>query len=99
MKKELKLEAGPGDHAREDLKEQLSTYERTTFPWYLTRRVDADHYWPRVRPEIDPKFKHFHRYLREHCDEDEVMRLLEEEFVDDDEDENEDEQIEDEQYD
>ena len=95
LKKELRLEDGKRDHDRADLKEQLSTYERTTFPWYLTRRVDPDHYWPRVRPEIDPKFKQFHRYLREHCDEDEVMRLLEEEFNDDEGDGMSDEEMDD----
>ena len=80
MKKELKLEDGKREIDREDLKEQLETYDRSTFPIYLTETVDADHHWPRVKPEIDPKFKQFHKYLRRHCDEDEVMRLLEDEF-------------------
>ena len=85
LKRELKLEDGKRDLDREDMKEQLETYPRTfsTYPIYLTQKIDPDSHWPRVKPEIDPKFKQFHEYLREYADEDEVMRLLEEEFDED----------------
>ena len=86
LKRELKLEDGKRDADREDLREQLETYERGTYPIYLTHKIDPDHHWPRVKPEIDPKFKQFHRYLRQHSDEDEVRRLLDEEFGEQDED-------------
>eukprot|EP01084_Bolivina_argentea_P081996 148474_1 len=82
LKRELKLEDGKRDIDREDLKEQLETYDRSTYPIYLTNKIDPDHHWPRVKPEIDPKFQMFHKYLRQYSDEDEVMRVLDEEFGD-----------------
>merc|ERR1712087_85365 len=84
MGRELKLEDGKRESDREDLAEQLATYDRGTYPIYLTQKIDPDSHWPRVRPEIDPKFKQFHRYLRQHSDveDDEVQRLLDDEFGD-----------------
>eukprot|EP00483_Globobulimina_turgida_P010313 UN10333 len=89
LKKELKLEDGKRDIDREDLKEQLETYNRSTFPIYLTKKIDPNHHWPRVKPAIDPKFKQFHKYLRQYSDEDEVMKLLDDEFGDEREDDQE----------
>ena len=90
LKRELSLEDGKRDLDREDLMEQLTTYDRKTYPIYLTNKIDPNHHWPRVKPEIDPKFKQFHEYLRQYCDEDEVMRLLEEEMDEDGDEELED---------
>ena len=79
MKKEIKLEDGKREiEDNEELMQQLETYNRSTFPIYLTHKIDENHHWPRVKPEIDPKFKQFHQYLRRFSDEDKVRELLDE---------------------
>lgn len=83
LKREIKLEDGQRDLDNEELKEQLATYDRSTFPIYLTEKINPNHHWPRVKPEIDPKFKQFHKYLRQFGDaddDDKVMQLLDEEY-------------------
>mmetsp|Transcript_2829 Transcript_2829/g.5307 ORF Transcript_2829/g.5307 Transcript_2829/m.5307 type:complete len:370 (-) Transcript_2829:796-1905(-) len=83
MKREQKLPDGKRVLFRDDIKEQIDIYKRGTYPIYLSTPIDSNHHWPRVKPEIDPKFKQFHSYLREHCEEDEVMRILNEEATHD----------------
>lgn len=46
----------------DEVKDQLQGM--TKFPIYLSKPIDANHYWPRVRPEIDPKMKKLEYYLK-----------------------------------